>query len=64
MSLIYALIARAGTILAEYSDSTGNFTTVTQSILDNLPDRDAKCTYVYDRYDPRSRSGHVGLHRD
>ena len=28
---------------------SGNFTTVTQSILDKIPPRDQKCTYVYDR---------------
>jgi hypothetical protein len=28
MSLVYALVARDGTILAEYTDSSGNFTTV------------------------------------
>eukprot|EP00037_Helgoeca_nana_P038233 m.19492 g.19492 ORF g.19492 m.19492 type:complete len:218 (-) comp9972_c0_seq1:180-833(-) len=50
MSLIYALIARGNTILAEFTDSSGNFTTVTQNILDKIPDKDAKCTYVYDRF--------------
>ncbi len=49
MSLVYALVARGNKILAEYTDSSGNFTTVTQSILDRIPDKDAKCTYVYDR---------------
>jgi hypothetical protein len=28
MSLIYALVARGNTILAEFTDSSGNFTTV------------------------------------
>eukprot|EP00041_Stephanoeca_diplocostata_P005205 m.57969 g.57969 ORF g.57969 m.57969 type:complete len:217 (+) comp15633_c0_seq1:121-771(+) len=50
MSLVYALVARGSTILAEFTDSSGNFTTVTQNILDCIPDKDAKCTYVYDRY--------------
>lgn len=50
MSLIYALVARGNTILAEFTDSSGNFTTVTQSILDRIPNNNAKCTYVYDRY--------------
>jgi altronate dehydratase len=31
--LIYSLVARGGTVLAEYTESTGNFTTITQSIL-------------------------------
>eukprot|EP00043_Microstomoeca_roanoka_P000942 m.30084 g.30084 ORF g.30084 m.30084 type:complete len:246 (-) comp10576_c0_seq1:542-1279(-) len=50
MSLIYALVARDNQILAEYTESSGNFTTVTQSILDKIPQNDQKCTYVYDRY--------------
>ena len=49
MALVYALVARGNNILAEFTDSSGNFTTVTQSILDKVPDKDAKCTYVYDR---------------
>eukprot|EP00730_Choanoeca_flexa_P008320 TRINITY_DN12475_c0_g9_i2.p1 TRINITY_DN12475_c0_g9~~TRINITY_DN12475_c0_g9_i2.p1 ORF type:complete len:253 (+),score=47.67 TRINITY_DN12475_c0_g9_i2:41-760(+) len=50
MALIYSLVARGNTILAEYTDSSGNFTTVTQNILDKIPSRDQKCTYVYDQY--------------
>lgn len=38
-ALVYALVARGGTILAEFTDSTGNFTTVTQNILDCIPDK-------------------------
>lgn len=49
MALIYALVARGNTILAEYTENSGNFTTVTQSILDKIPNHDTKCTYVYDR---------------
>lgn len=50
MSLIYALVARGNTILAEFTGSSGNFTTVTQNVLDKIPDRNQMCTYVYDRY--------------
>eukprot|EP00045_Choanoeca_perplexa_P003753 m.33231 g.33231 ORF g.33231 m.33231 type:complete len:239 (-) comp12211_c0_seq1:1057-1773(-) len=50
MALIYSLVARGNTILAEYTDNSGNFTTVTQNILDKIPSRDQKCTYVYDQY--------------
>lgn len=52
MSIIYSLIARGNIILAEYTSSSGNFTTITQSILDRIPEKDAKCTYVYDRSGP------------
>ncbi|RKP12125.1 vesicle-associated membrane protein [Piptocephalis cylindrospora] len=50
MSLIYALVARGPLILAEHSTSTGNFASVTQSILEKIPSRDSRLTYVYDRY--------------
>ncbi|KAI9596110.1 synaptobrevin domain-containing protein [Syncephalis fuscata] len=50
MSIIYALVARSATILAEHTSSSGNFTTVTQHILEKIPDEDSKLTYVYDRY--------------
>ncbi|KAJ9082823.1 hypothetical protein DSO57_1000808 [Entomophthora muscae] len=42
--------ARGSTILAEHATSTGNFTTVTQNILEKIPPGDSKLTYVYDRY--------------
>eukprot|EP01147_Barroeca_monosierra_P000390 gene390-3736_t len=48
MSIIYSLVARDNQILAEYTESSGNFTTVTQSILDKVPAKNQKCTYVYD----------------
>ncbi|KAI8053730.1 synaptobrevin domain-containing protein [Syncephalis plumigaleata] len=50
MSIIYALVARSATILAEHTSSNGNFTTVTQHILEKIPEEDSKLTYVYDRY--------------
>lgn len=50
MTIIYALVARKTVILAEYTTSTGNFTTVTQAILEKIPDNDSKMSYVYDRY--------------
>ncbi|KAG0003264.1 Vesicle-associated membrane protein [Modicella reniformis] len=50
MSIIYALIARGTVILSEYTNSTGNFTTVTEAILEKIPPNNSKLTYVYDRY--------------
>ncbi|KAI8981981.1 putative vesicle-associated membrane protein [Mycotypha africana] len=50
MSLIYGLIARGSVILAEHTNSTGNFTTVTLAILEKIPPNNSKLTYVYDRY--------------
>ncbi|KAL1918604.1 uncharacterized protein VTP21DRAFT_2626 [Calcarisporiella thermophila] len=50
MGIIYALVARGSVILAEHTDSTGNFTQATQAILDKIPPNNSKLTYVYDRY--------------
>ncbi|KAF9399741.1 Vesicle-associated membrane protein [Podila epigama] len=50
MSIIYALIAKGTVILAEYTSSSGNFTTVTEAILEKIPANNSKLTYVYDRY--------------
>ncbi|KAJ1965273.1 hypothetical protein GGI12_000877 [Dipsacomyces acuminosporus] len=48
--IIYALVARGPVILAEHSNTTGNFQQVTQAILEKIPPNDSKLTYVYDRY--------------
>jgi len=50
MSIIYGLVARGPVILSEYTNTTGNFTQVTQAILDKIPPNNSKLTYVYDRY--------------
>jgi len=50
MPIIYSLVARGSTVLAEFTNTTGNFTTVTQSILDKIPATNSKMSYVYDRY--------------
>jgi len=50
MSIIYALVAHSSVILAEHTSSTGNFTQVTQAILEKIPPNNSKLTYVYDRY--------------
>ncbi|KAF9436616.1 Vesicle-associated membrane protein [Entomortierella beljakovae] len=50
MSIIYALVARGTVILAEHTNSSGNFTTVTEAILEKIPPNNSKLTYVYDRY--------------
>ncbi|KAF9321162.1 hypothetical protein BG000_006820 [Podila horticola] len=50
MSIIYALVAKGTIILAEYTNSSGNFTTVTEAILEKIPPNNSKLTYVYDRY--------------
>jgi vesicle-associated membrane protein 7 len=50
MSIIYGLVARGSVILAEHTSSSGNFTQVTQAILEKIPPNNSKLTYVYDRY--------------
>ncbi|CEG83963.1 Putative Vesicle-associated membrane protein 7 [Rhizopus microsporus] len=50
MSLIYGLVARGSVILSEHMNSSGNFATVTQAILEKIPPNNSKLTYVYDRY--------------
>ncbi|CAM0136949.1 unnamed protein product [Umbelopsis sp. WA50703] len=50
MSLIYGLVAHGFVILAEHTNSTGNFAQVTQAILEKIPPNNSKLTYVYDRY--------------
>jgi vesicle-associated membrane protein 7 len=51
MTIIYALIARKDIILAEHALSSGNYTAITQHILEQIPEeeQDTKLTYVYDR---------------
>jgi len=50
MPIIYALVARGTCVLAEYTGTSGNFTTVTRRILEKIPPQDAKMSYVYDRH--------------
>lgn len=62
MSIIYSLVARGTVILAEHTNSAGNFTSITQSILEKIqPPKTSgtstvaatspsRMTYVYDRY--------------
>ena len=49
MSIIYSVVARGSTILAEHTDNAGNFPTITQSVLDRIPPKDGACSYAYDR---------------
>ena len=53
MPLIYSLVARDTVILAEFTSFTstsGNFTTVTRRILERIPQKESKMSYVYDRF--------------
>jgi len=48
--IIYALVARGTCVLAEFTTTSGNFTTVTRRILEKLPAEDSKMSYVYDSH--------------
>lgn len=51
MPIIYALVSRGTTILAEHFTTTGNFTTVTRLILEKIdPARNDKRSYVYNQH--------------
>ncbi|KAI9297224.1 synaptobrevin-domain-containing protein [Neoconidiobolus thromboides FSU 785] len=50
MAIIYSLVARGAVILSEFASSTGNFSSVTQTILEKIPEGDSKLTYVYDKF--------------
>lgn len=52
MTIVYALVSREKTVLAEYTaqSATGNFPTVTRVLLSKIPQQDGRQTYVYDQY--------------
>jgi len=50
MTIVYALVSRQKTVLAEYTATLGNFPTVTRMLLAKIPVADGKMTYVYDDY--------------
>lgn len=51
MTILYCLISRETTALAEFTDASGNFTTVTRVLLSKIPVyEDGKMSYVYDNH--------------
>ncbi|ACI64115.1 synaptobrevin [Thalassiosira pseudonana CCMP1335] len=50
MTIVYALVSRQKTVLAEYTATSGNFPTVTRVLLSKIPPVDGRMTYVYDEY--------------
>lgn len=52
MTILYGLVSRQKTVLAEHTatSATGNFPTVTRVLLAKIPSTDGKMTYVYDQY--------------
>lgn len=50
MTIVYALVSRQKTVLAEHTATSGNFPTVTRVLLSKIPTVDGKMSYVYDQY--------------
>ncbi|TYZ60024.1 hypothetical protein PybrP1_006599 [[Pythium] brassicae (nom. inval.)] len=50
MPIVYALVSREKTVLAEYTASSGNFPTVTRVLLAKIPSHDGRMSYVYDKH--------------
>lgn len=50
MSLIYALVAHEKTVLVEHTTSTGNFITLTRTLLDKLPSDRSMMSYIYGEF--------------
>lgn len=50
MPIIYSIVARGTTVLAEFSAAQGNFAEVTRRILEKIPAQDSKMSYVYDKH--------------
>ena len=40
MTILYALVARGNTVLAEYTFTSGNFPTITRVLLGKIPEQD------------------------
>ena len=51
MPILYALVARGRNVLAEHTNSSGNFTTVTRVLLSKIGTNNQKrMSYVYDNH--------------
>ncbi|SBS87904.1 SNARE protein, putative [Plasmodium ovale curtisi] len=50
MSIIYGLVAREKTVLAEYTEFGGNFSNISRLLLEIIPPHSARKSYIYDEY--------------
>eukprot|EP00903_Cladosiphon_okamuranus_P019703 g18106.t1 len=50
MTILYSLVARGKTVLAEFTFTTGNFPTITRVLLGKIAPEDGKMSYVYDQH--------------
>jgi vesicle-associated membrane protein 7 len=49
MPIIYTVVSRGSTVLAEFTSTTGNFVIITRRILEKIPVTDARMIYEYDK---------------
>ena len=49
-AIFYSLVARKTVVLAEFTGRTGNFPTVTRTLLQKIPEADGKQSYLYDTF--------------
>jgi vesicle-associated membrane protein 7 len=51
MTILYAVVAKGKNVLAEFTNKSGNFVTITRVLLGKInSDSDQKMSYVYDQY--------------
>lgn len=50
MPIVYALVARGKVVLAEYTNTSGNFPTVTRVLLAKIPPQSTRQSYIYDSH--------------
>eukprot|EP00301_Raphidiophrys_heterophryoidea_P000357 c10179_g1_i1.p1 GENE.c10179_g1_i1~~c10179_g1_i1.p1 ORF type:complete len:251 (+),score=71.39 c10179_g1_i1:103-753(+) len=50
MPIVYAVVSRGATVLAEFAATSGNFVIVTRRILEKIAPKDGKMSYEYDSY--------------
>jgi len=50
MPIIYSLVARGATVLAEHATADGNFISISRVILEKIQDQTGKMSYTYDRH--------------
>lgn len=50
MSIIYGLVARDKTVLAEYTEFCGNFSNISRLLLEIIPHHSSRKSYIYDDF--------------
>ncbi|KAL5012755.1 hypothetical protein ScPMuIL_011306 [Solemya velum] len=50
MPILYCVVTRGSTVLSKYASCAGNFTEVTEQIINKIPPEDSKLTYSHGSY--------------